>query len=56
MQDKASNKYYSKKLDTSDPRVYDLKNYDINSFDIGKGHKCDGTEISFYLQMGNRES
>jgi hypothetical protein len=56
MQDKASNKYYSKKLDTSDPRVYDIKNYDINSFDIGKGHKCGGTEISVYLQMGNRES
>jgi hypothetical protein len=36
---------YSKNFDKSDPRVYDLKNYDVNSFDIGKGHKCPGTEI-----------
>jgi hypothetical protein len=31
---------YSKFLDKSDPRVHDL-----NSFDIGEGHKCSGTEI-----------
>jgi hypothetical protein len=42
MQDKSSKNHYPKTLyvDISDPRVYDLKNYDINSFDIGKGHKC----------------
>jgi hypothetical protein len=56
MQDKSSRTNYSKMLDISDPRVYDLKNYDINSFDIGKGHKCNGTEISLYLQFGHRES
>ena len=33
-------------LDKSDPRVYDIKNYDINSFDIGKGHKCPGIELA----------
>ena len=52
----SSKKNYSKMLDMADPRVYDLKNYDINSFDIGKGHKCNGTEISVYLQIGDRES
>jgi hypothetical protein len=36
---------YLKIVDKSDPRVYDLKNYDLNSFDIGEGHKCPGTEI-----------
>ena len=28
---------YPKIFDKSDPRVYDIKNYHINSFDIGKG-------------------
>jgi hypothetical protein len=56
MQDKSTRKKYAKMLDISDPRVYDLKNYDINSFDIGNGHNCGGTEISVYLQIGNRES
>ena len=36
---------YPKNFDKSDPRVYDIKNYDINSFDIGCGHKCPGTPI-----------
>jgi hypothetical protein len=36
---------YAKILDKSDPRVYDLKNYDLNSFDIGEDHKCSRTEI-----------
>ena len=40
----------------SDSRVYDIVNYDVNSFDIGSGHKCSGTEISLYLQIGDRES
>jgi hypothetical protein len=54
MQEKSPKKNYLKMLDTSDPRVYDLKNYDLNSFDIGKGHKCHGDGISLYLQ--NQES
>jgi hypothetical protein len=33
-----------------DPRVYDIKNYDLNSFEIGNGHKCPGTEIDVYLK------
>ena len=41
---------YSKMLNVSNPRVYDSKNYDLNSFDIGKGHKCQGTEIDVYLK------
>jgi hypothetical protein len=52
--DPLSNKYYSKILDKSDPRVYDLKNYDINSFDIGKGHKCPGMPIDVYLNSVNK--
>ena len=47
---------FSKFLDNSDPRVYEIDNYDINSFDIGSGHKCSGTEISLYLRIGDRES
>jgi hypothetical protein len=39
---------YAKIFDKSNPRVYDIDNYDLNSFDIGKGHKCPGTEISLY--------
>jgi hypothetical protein len=42
---------YAKILDKSDPRVYDIDNYDMNSFDIGKGHKCQGTEIRTYMYM-----
>ena len=32
-------------LDYSDPRVYDMKNYDEDSFEIGRGHKCTGQEL-----------
>ena len=39
----------TKCLDKSDSRVYDIKNYDINSFVIGKNHKCTGTELDVYL-------
>ena len=41
---------YPKTLDKSDPRVYDINNYNINSFEIGKGHKCLGTELEAYLK------
>ena len=54
MQDKSSKANYSKMLDISDPRVYDLKNYDVNSFDIGEGHKCPGTEISIFSKSNNK--
>jgi hypothetical protein len=43
---------YAKILDKSDPWVYDIDNYDINLFHIGSGHKCQGSEISLYLQIG----
>jgi hypothetical protein len=46
---------YSKIFDKSDPRVYDIDNYDINSFDIGGGHNCSGTEIDVYFQTTNGE-
>jgi hypothetical protein len=46
MQDKSSKKN-SKMLDKSDPMVYDLKNYDINSFDIGKGHNVSELKLAF---------
>ena len=45
---------YANSLDKSDPRVYDLKNYDLNSFDIGKGHKCSGTEIKKVSKSNNK--
>jgi hypothetical protein len=45
---------YPKILDKSHPRVYDIDNYDINSFDIGEGHRCPGTEISVYLKSLNK--
>ena len=44
---------FSKFLDKSDPRVYDIDNYNINSFDIGEGHKCPGMEIDVYLKLFN---
>jgi hypothetical protein len=50
---KSSKNHYSKTLDISDPRVYDLENYDINSFDIAKGHKCLGMAIDVYLNLIN---
>jgi hypothetical protein len=43
-----NNSKYSKSpkfLDKSDPKVFDISNYDISSFDIGRGHKCAGTEL-----------
>jgi hypothetical protein len=42
------NAQYTKTFDRSDLRVYDIDNYDMNSFDIGKGHKCQGLEIEVY--------
>ena len=36
---------FPKCLDKSDPRVNDIENYDLNSFDFGRGHKCAGIEI-----------
>jgi hypothetical protein len=51
IQDESSKKSsFKKMLAMSDPRVYDLNNYDMNSFDSGKGHKCQGTEIDVYLK------
>ena len=49
-QNSPKNSKYTKKIDRSDPRVYDIENYDINSFDIGKGHKCQGLGIENYLK------
>ncbi len=50
----ADKNQFAKILDKSDPRVYDIENYDINSFDIGKGHKCPGIEIDVYLKSFNK--
>jgi hypothetical protein len=46
---------YPKNIDKSDPRVFDIQNYDVNSFDIGKGHSCSGTEIENYKKMNNHD-
>ena len=37
-------------LDKSDPRVYDLKSYDINSFESSGGHNHPGTELDDYFE------
>jgi hypothetical protein len=47
----ASIDMYHKYFDKSDRRVYNLNNYDVNSFDIGKGHKCSGTELEEYNKI-----
>ena len=41
-------RYLSKTMARSNPLVYDVNNYNINSFEIGKGHKCLGTELDIY--------
>ena len=41
---------YAKFLDKSDYRVYDINNYDLNTFEILGTHKCAGTELSVYYQ------
>ena len=41
---------YPKTLDKSDPRVYDINNYNINSFEIRRGHRCLGTELDAYIK------
>ena len=40
----------------SDYRVYDSKNYDLNSFNIGNGHKCPGIAIDDYLKLVNNSN
>jgi hypothetical protein len=42
---------YPKNIDKTDPRVFDIQNYDINSFNIGRGHSCPGTEIDKYMKI-----
>ena len=41
---------YLKTLKRSNPLVYDLNNYNINSFDVGKGHRCLGIELDAYMK------
>ena len=41
-------------LDKSDPRVYDVENYYINSFEMRKEHKCPGTELENYNYIYNK--
>ena len=43
-------KIYLKTLNRSNPLVYDVNNYNINSFEIGKGHRCLGTEFDAYIK------
>ena len=40
---------FPKILNKSDPRIYDIENYDINSFEICGAHKCSGTETELYM-------
>ena len=49
------NSQFPKIFDRSDPRVCDIENYDINSFEIGSGHKCPGTEFDVYIRNCKRQ-
>ena len=40
-------------LNFSDPKVYDTKNYDVDSFEIGKGHKCTGHALDLDITQNN---
>ena len=51
MQDAPKSARYSLMFDKSDPRVYDMNNYDLNSLEIVKGHKCQGTDFASYLKL-----
>ena len=55
MQDESSKSNYFEMLDISDPRVYDLKTKDTNSFDIGEGYKCLGTIIKIRISKSNNK-
>ena len=46
-----TSKYYSKILDKSDPRVYYIKNYDINSFKSCGAHNHPGKERAVYFPL-----
>ena len=37
-------------LDREDPKVYDIKNYELHSLEIRGVHKCPGTELSVYFE------
>ena len=39
----------------SDPRVYDIQNYDKSSLEIIRSHKCQGTEINDYVKENKPE-
>ena len=45
-----NNSKYTKFLDNSDDSVYDINNYDINTFEIFGNHKCAGTKLRVYFQ------
>ena len=40
---------FPKYFDKKDPRVIDINNYDINSFDIGRAHTCKGMHLNVYF-------
>jgi hypothetical protein len=49
--DSPTNRYgYSKILDISDPKAYDINNYDLNSLEIRGSHKCPGTDPDLYIR------
>jgi hypothetical protein len=52
---KQPNFRYQKEIDKSDPRVYDMQNYDINSFELGHGHKCVGTRLEAYFKLTEKK-
>jgi hypothetical protein len=50
IQNAPKNSQYPKFLDKSDPKFFDINNYNISSFDIGRGHKCAGIELDRYIE------
>ena len=44
-------KFVKRFVDKTDPKIYDLRNYDINSFEISGVHKCLGIEPDHYKEQ-----
>ena len=55
IQNSPQNSKYAKTLDKLNPKVYDMNNYNINTFDVGRGHTCPGTKLEVYLKNSNPE-
>ena len=56
IQNSVGKSQYAKFLNKSDPKVYGMNNYDLNSVQNTGAHKCLGTEFSVYFKnKANKE-